>query len=209
MARVYEVGSLRTLARLFDTRVRGYIGAAKYLSSVIRRWVDIFEELLSRDGAACNSGQLIPGCVAERLGPHHHPLPVVNTTTQQQSPMGRAFNLRPRFSDQWSPSSALQLFPMFQQDPMTEYSLPFQGTYHTPPEPMDLALTTAVTDFQGTYNWLPPQQWLSGLPSAAVDGTDFSGADMFNLDSEYGTFEVGDLLLPPWMAAQGTPYPPS
>lgn len=95
---------------------------------------------------------------------------------------------------------------MFQQDPMTEYTIPFQGLYSAT-EPIDIALANAMNDFRGTYNWQPPQQWLSELPSAAVDGTDFSGADMFGLN-ECGTFEVGDLLLPPWMAAQGMQYPP-
>lgn len=202
-ARRQEIGSLRALEYLFRNRVRGFTGAARYLAGIIHTWVVTFEDLLSRDGPACSHPSVDLGI--DRLGPHH-PIVSIGDTGHEQSPMAMAFNQRPRFSDQWSPSHAQQLFPMFQTDPMTEYTSSFAELY-TMAEQMDLSLTTTTNDYQGTYNWQPPQNWIPEPPSAAVDGTDFSGADMFNLDSEYRNFEVGDLLLPPWMAAQGMPYP--
>ncbi|KAF2104693.1 hypothetical protein NA57DRAFT_70901 [Rhizodiscina lignyota] len=204
-ARVQEIATLRVLESIMQTEVRGYIGASKYLAGILRTWIAQFENIFGEDGGEPNTANSINPSLqpsAEGLGPYHFS-PVVDMS--QVSPMGMAFAYRNQFTDQWTPIDAQQMFPMFQQDPMTEYvPPPFQGVYSMP-EQMDLTLTTATTDFQGTYNWQPPQNWLPDPPSAAIEGTDFSGADMFNLESGYQNFEVSDLLLPPWMVAQGMP----
>ena len=198
-----ELKALRQIEIMLRTRVRGYGGAAKLLANILHAWISCAENRFNEDTIGSRSTS--NGLDTRMKGLDHQASiaqssAAVTAATEGDCMTGILLNGWIGQPHQWHPPNTQPLFSTAQRVPTTAYATPSLETAYCMPNQMDLSLVTAMDNFQGTYNWQPPQDWLPEPPSAALGGTDFSGANMFNLDTENQDIDVGDLLLPSWMA---------